>query len=365
MQGMVSEPCHSTGSSAADSARLFTESNFADVDITSKLQYRTSRANDHAAENRALVALAQELVSSPQNVLQKLAEFALQLCEAHSAGVSISEEADNNKLFRWHAAAGHWARFLGGTMPRGSSPCGTVLDRNASLLLSTPHRSYPIPAELTPPIVEVLLIPFHVGGCPVGTVWIVSHDDTVKFDAEDERVMKNLGRFASSAYQILASLEAVTLSEIRYRALVHATTDSVWRMSGDGESMLELKSNVALPHVATAGPTRDWLSTYVPEDERARVSAEWARAITSRSPYEVEHRAIAASGEIRTWISRATPLLDGRGDVREWIGASTDVTDRKRTEDELQRLLQDLEAKNARRTGQLGEKESMVGKRDT
>ena len=105
--------------------------------------------------------LAQEMANSPQNVLQKLVDVALELSRAQSAGVSILEEEEGREIFRWHAAAGKWAGYLGGTMPRDASPCGTVLDRNDSLLLSHPERYYPIPSTITPPIVEVLLIPFH------------------------------------------------------------------------------------------------------------------------------------------------------------------------------------------------------------
>jgi len=60
-----------------------------------------------------------------------------------------------------------------------------------------------------PPVEEVLLVPFYVEGRAVGTIWAVAHDDRRKFDTEDERVMHSLGDFASSAYQILASLDAL------------------------------------------------------------------------------------------------------------------------------------------------------------
>ena len=46
-------------------------------------------------------------------------------------------------------------------------------------------------AQVAPQIVEALLIPFHVGGEAVGTVWVISHDTSRRFDAEDLRVMSN------------------------------------------------------------------------------------------------------------------------------------------------------------------------------
>ena len=58
---------------------------------TVELDRRPSRPPDHAAENRALIALAQQLAVSPMGILQTLAETALTLCGAHSAGISLLE----------------------------------------------------------------------------------------------------------------------------------------------------------------------------------------------------------------------------------------------------------------------------------
>ncbi|MGH7929483.1 MAG: hypothetical protein ACREQV_16970 [Candidatus Binatia bacterium] len=120
---------------------------------TDELSRRESRAADYETENRALTSLMQEMARSSGNVLQKLVETARSLCGAHSAGISILEEHDGRKVFRWHATAGQWSHFLGSTMPREISPCGAVLDRNSALLLSHPERHYPFPPEIAPPIV--------------------------------------------------------------------------------------------------------------------------------------------------------------------------------------------------------------------
>src|SRR5882724_8085610 len=68
---------------------------------TAELSRRPSRLPDYSAENRALVTLAQSMAASPECILQKLADTALHLCSAHSAGVSLLEEADHKKNFHW------------------------------------------------------------------------------------------------------------------------------------------------------------------------------------------------------------------------------------------------------------------------
>ncbi len=71
------------------------------------------------------------------------------------------------------------------------------------------QRRYTYFEPVKPPVEEALLIPFYVQRKAVGTIWAVAHNDR-KFDAEDERLMKSLGKFASSAYQTLESLDALT-----------------------------------------------------------------------------------------------------------------------------------------------------------
>jgi hypothetical protein len=103
----------------------------------------------------------QEMVHSPRTTLQRLADTALGLCHAHSAGISLLEDEDGRKIFRWHALAGRYAPHLWGTTPREFSPCGTVLDRDTPQLMHYLERHYTYFEQVSPQIVEALLIPFH------------------------------------------------------------------------------------------------------------------------------------------------------------------------------------------------------------
>jgi len=172
-----------------------------DIIINSELLNRPSRAPNYEAENQALSALAQTLVDAPDTILQRLAETALQLCRADTAGISLLEEKDGVEVFRWEALAGVFSDRLNVTMPRDASPCGTTIDWNATQLMYMAERVFPA-LKLEPPVVEALLIPFHVGHKPIGTVWVVAHDERRKFDQEDERIIKTLAQFASVSWQL-------------------------------------------------------------------------------------------------------------------------------------------------------------------
>ena len=181
---------------------------------TEELHRRPARPPDHEKENRALVGLAHALAESPRTILQVLADTILEVFEADSAGLSLLTTHDGGKRFYWPAIAGIWKPHIGGGTPRDFGPCGDVLDRNIPLLFRHFERRYPYFQPVTPPVEECLLVPFYVEGKAVGTIWAIAHDERRKFDAEDERLLSSLGTFASSAYQIHTSLEALRLEMI-------------------------------------------------------------------------------------------------------------------------------------------------------
>ncbi len=180
-----------------------------EIIITDALARRAPRKPDLQAEVDAFHALARQMAKQPEGLLQTLMRTAVRLCHAGTAGVSLLERtSDGKEVFRWVALAGVYEGNEGGTTPRDFSPCGTCLDRNAPQLYSYPARRFTYFNKVTPPIVEALVIPFGVEKPIFGTIWIVTHDESHKFDSEDVRVMTGLADFTAAALRLSTGAEA-------------------------------------------------------------------------------------------------------------------------------------------------------------
>jgi PAS domain S-box-containing protein len=320
---------------------------------TDELRRRPSRPPDYLAENQALIALAQDMATSPEGILQRLADTALSLCLAHSAGLSLLEAGDQKSNFHWRAIAGQWAPHVNGGTPRDFGPCGTVLDQGVEMVCSHPELDFPYWAPIQPVLEEGLLIPFYIKGEAVGTIWVVAHDTSRRFDSEDLRVMNSLGTFAASAYQTLLSLNALRENEERFRALVDTSAQIVWTTDADGLVVEDSPSWRAF-----TGQTFDqwkgwgWTNALHPED-RDRLAKLWHAAVADSTPVDSEYRIRHVSGDWRWTSVRAVPLRNGDG-VRGWVGMNRDITERKRSEEQITVLAREAEhrAKNVLATVQ-------------
>lgn len=167
-----------------------------EVDVSRQMASRPGFPADYEAESIAMARLAEVLATRPRGMAQALANTAMELTGAASAGVSL-EQGEPEPVFRWIATTGEYSRYVNGTMPRHFSPCGAVVARSEAILMREPIKAFPYIKELHAHAREVLLVPFFKGKVAVGTVWVVHHDHQ-QFDREDLRLITN---FASAAMQ--------------------------------------------------------------------------------------------------------------------------------------------------------------------
>ncbi|MGM9475557.1 ATP-binding protein [Pedobacter sp. GSP4] len=127
--------------------------------------------------------------------------------------------------------------------------------------------------------------------------------------------------------------ETVIASEQRFRALVTATSDIIYRMSPNWQEMRQLYGRGFLTD--TDETIADWIPKYIYELDRPKVEAAINEAISEKKIFQLEHRVLQADGSIGWTLSRAVPILNKQGEIIEWFGTASDITETKRTEEAL------------------------------
>jgi hypothetical protein len=188
-----------------------------DLLITDELRHRIAHKADYQREKLAIQDLARQMAEQPDQVLPRLVHLAMELCGGQSAGISLYEARPPGPgIFRWHHLAGRYANFSGGTAPRDFSPSGVCFDVDHPILMARPERVYAFLSEAGVPNYEVLLVPLYAGQPdPLGTLWVISHDEAIHFDSGDARVTTELAAFAGLALKMIQDASVLRASEER------------------------------------------------------------------------------------------------------------------------------------------------------
>ena len=143
---------------------------------------------------------------------------------------------------------------------------------------------------------------------------------------------------------------AVRASELQLREFAQAMPNHVWAAQPDGQidwfnDRLISYSGLSLQELQI----RPW-HAMVHKEDADRAQRQWAHALISGQPYEVEFRLRRADGSYFWHLSRAQPVRDDQGRITRWIGTNTDIDEQKRTTRALAHLNEHLEQQIAART---------------
>ena len=236
------------------------------------------------------------------------------------------------------------------------------------------ERRYPYLSMATPLADEGLLVPFHVNGKAVGTIWAIAHSNSRKFDGEDLRLLESMGRFASAAYQSVESIEDLKLeiaarekAKMELRTLtdgleaqvqartaelqrseaflaegqrLSATGSFSWRVATDEITWSEQTYRIfefdqALP------VTLQLIGTRIHPEDVPLFHEMIERARGDGSDFEYEQRLQMPDHSVKYLhvVAHGTRDQDGRLD---YIGAVQDVTERRLSEEALGRVRSEL-----------------------
>ena len=140
-----------------------------------------------------------------------------------------------------------------------------------------------------------------------------------------ERTEKELVRSEDRFRHLVEQIPAVTYVQ---EPIDSDTPKAITYMSPQYEAML------GYPPEKEILDEEHWLRVLHPDD-RERVLAEELRTDETGEPYRIEYRQIARDGRV-VWVhDEATLIRDEEGNALYWLGVQYDITEQKRTEEEL------------------------------
>ncbi|MGB8689973.1 MAG: PAS domain-containing protein, partial [Microcoleus sp.] len=152
-------------------------------------------------------------------------------------------------------------------------------------------------------------------------------------------------------------------SEERYATLVEASPVGIFRADAVGNCIYVndrwCQISGFTPDVSSLAATgQGWRQGIHPGDCDS-IATEWQQSERENRPFRLEYRFQRPDGTV-TWVyGQSVAELDAEGRVVGYVGTVTDISDRKRAEQKLQQLNQELEAKVAERTQELSQVNSL------
>ena len=177
-----------------------------------------------------------------------------------------------------------------------------------------------------------ITVPIFKDGGLVAT-FSVRHTSPRMWSPDEVELVHETAERTWMAIERVRAEEALLESEERFRALVTASSDVVYRMSPDWSEMRQLHGRDFIPD--TDSPNSTWIDKYIHPDDQPQVLKVINKSIQTKSIFELEHRIRQVDGTLGWTLSRAVPMLDSSGNIVEWIGTASDITIRKQIEEAL------------------------------
>ena len=157
--------------------------------------------------------------------------------------------------------------------------------------------------------------------------------------------------------------EALRRSEDNYRQLVEDIGETIYALDGTGTVTYVSPAVESTYGYTPAEIVGRPFTDFVPERDVPALRQFLFGVLSGEPPYTQEHQVVAKSGDIR-WVHDSTrAVVEGAGG-RSLRGVLVDLTDRRRIEQELQELTNELDMRVIERTRKLSEALNQLRQQD-
>ena len=138
------------------------------------------------------------------------------------------------------------------------------------------------------------------------------------------------------------AFEKIKTNEQSLRLIVDSIPGFVSTMSAAGE--VELVNRQVLEYFGKPiEEFKNWTTTdAVHPDDLPRMIDAWRRAFETGQPLDFENRGRGADGVFRWFHLRSRPQRDAEGRIVRWYTLATDIDERKRAEDKLEKVFEEI-----------------------
>ena len=239
-----------------------------------------------------------------------------------------------------------------------------VLERGAKLILreAPEFTQAALPfGDKSRPSASLMFVPIRNGEQVVGLLSAQSYTLDA-YTKSDLIALQSLADYCGGALERIRTIEALRESELQFRTLCESLPTGIFKTDAQGNCSYHNSRLLALAEISIQDCMGEgWTNTVHPED-RAGVLKAWIDAYAENREWSNEHRMQTKGGRIRWVRTLARPVLNEDGSLAGYVGSVEDITDRKRSDEALKAVQQQLkehaeklEARVAERTAKLEE----------
>jgi PAS domain S-box-containing protein len=141
----------------------------------------------------------------------------------------------------------------------------------------------------------------------------------------------------------------------RYEAVVRASGHLLYDWNPHSGDVLfggDLERSLGYSLSEMTGGHKQWEKLVHPDDVNA-FRTECERSVGSKKPFSLEYRVLHRDGSPRHFQDNGYPLIDSEGKISSIVGFRMDVTARKRDEEKIRQMNNELEQRVLERTAEL------------
>lgn len=257
------------------------------------------------------------------------------LYETYAPGVNSDIEKQPLPHIPYKNGFQRWKKFLS----RGSKISGKIKNfpEGEKELLSAKN------------VQSILVLPITVDGRWFGFIGFDNVTSEQAWNEEDIRLLQTASEMIGGYISRRSAVDALKVSEARFRSLVENAHDVIYSMKPDGAFTYlspQFKQLSGYDEQDFIGKT---LKDLIHPDDFKKTWQQWLHFSKNKlKQVEFDYRVIHKDGHIRWFTTHSTNIFDEDGNIIESIGIAHDVTELKKVMENLEQTNRELRTAQAR-----------------